>query len=557
MKRFLLFLGVISCLFCLFAINVSAEAFGGEVTDTFYVVTSQDSEAALALKAEGKEVIVLSEVYANVSSPTDSDWINSFEEGSHVELIFAENIVEAVSAYTGILLNKAMTLTVRYNGFVHLVTNTTMDKPNLFVLKHSGASINLIGSSQIYDENGDVITDFTYSSTDLEKNMLQIRHPKVYCWVYDGNAYVENIRSYTGQELVFTDNDNSGADPSVSNTYKFVDCALSSGSDPIGLLGQASAWKTVKISGGYYTSVNIHTILTGSYIKDCTIAKFTMDCWGVTNQMLVLENTTISGNIVTYTGRTHLSFYDCTFDVSKMSLGSDGAGKGYALVYTSADCENNGTVNVYRNGSGTTPVNDDSKYAQTVTDFYADPNNSALGHVSEWSYNYAGDKYVSALTASFGCSRCGAYTEEVKIDALFTTLGYSVPTFGDQTFITVGYAINREAMGEYEAFMGTTVNFGCVVAVRDLLGLGNAPLDENGDPVTLAQGQVIKADVTADCVDRMCLKVLLPEAHVSTALLMSAFVIETSADGVEVSYIQDNGALVADGAFEYVSYNNF
>ena len=83
------------------------------------------------------------------------------------------------------------------------------------------------------------------------------------------------------------------------------------------------------------------------------------------------------------------------------------------------------------------------------------------------------------------------------------------------------------------------------------------PLDENGDPVTLAQGQVVKADVTADCVDRMCLKVLLPEAHVSTALLMSAFVIETSADGVEVSYIQDNGALVADGAFEYVSYNNF
>ena len=230
MKRFLLFLGVISCLFCLFAINVSAEAFGGEVTDTFYVVASQDSEAALSLKAEGKEVIVLSEVCANVSAPTDSDWINSFAEGSHIELIFAENIIEEVSAYTGILLGKAMTLTVRYNGYVHLVTNTKMDKPNLFVLKHSGASINLIGSSQIYDENGDVITDFTYNSTDLEKNMLQIRHPKVYCWVYDGNAYVENIRSYTGQELVYTDNDNSGADPSVSNTYEFVNCALSSGS---------------------------------------------------------------------------------------------------------------------------------------------------------------------------------------------------------------------------------------------------------------------------------------------------------------------------------------
>ena len=107
MKKFALFLTVLTFICFIFAISAYASPFGGEVTDTFYVVASQDSEAALSLKAEGKEVIVLSEVYANVSAPTDSDWINSFAEGSHIELIFAENIIEEVSAYTGILLGKA------------------------------------------------------------------------------------------------------------------------------------------------------------------------------------------------------------------------------------------------------------------------------------------------------------------------------------------------------------------------------------------------------------------------------------------------------------------
>ena len=553
MKKFLLILSIISCLFCLFAVSVSAEAFGTEVTDTFYVVASQDSEAALDLKAQGKDVIVLSEVYGDTRQTSGSDWIDSFAEGSHIELIFAESIVENVGEYTGILLSKPITLTVRYNGFVHLITNGSASRENMFVLRHSDASINLMGSSEIFDENGDVITDFTYNASDLSVNKLQIRHPKVYCWVHDGNAYVENIRSYTGQELVYTD---SGSADSV-NTYEFVNCALSSGADPVGLLGQASAPKTVKISGGYYSSINIHTVRTGSFIENCTVGKFTMDNWGHSSQMLVFDNVTINNGITTYSGRTHLSFYDCTFDISKMSLGSDGGGNCYALVYTSADCENDGSLNVYRKGSGTTPVNDDSAYAQTVTDFYADPNNSALGHISEWSYNYEGDKYVSALKAVFGCSRCGSFTEEISVDALFVTLGYSVPTFIDETCITVGYAINKDAIASYESLMGSSISFGCVVAVKDLLGQNNSPLDVNGDPVTLAQGQVIKADVTDACFDQMSLKVILPEAHTSTDLLMSAYVIEANEDSVEVSYIQDNSSLVSDNCFEYVSYDNF
>ena len=558
MKKFLLILSIISCLFCLFAVSVSAEMLGTEVTDTFYVVASQDSETALNLKAQGKDVIVLSEVYGDTRQTSGSDWIDSFNDGSHIELIFAENIVEQIGEYTGILLSKSITLTVRYNGFVHLITNSSATKENTFVLRHSDASINLMGSSEIFDENGDVITDFTYNASDLSVNKLQIRHPKVYCWIHDGNAYVENIRSHTGQELVYTD---SGSADSV-NTYEFVNCALSSSTDPVGLLGQASAPKIVKISGGYYSSINIHTVRTGSFIENCTVERFSMDNWGHENQMLVFDGVTINNSITTYSGRTHLYLYDCSFDISKMSLGSDGGGKCYALVYTSADCENDGVLNVYRNGSGTTPVNgkdvnNDSKFADTVTAFYADPQNYALGHDSEWRYTYAGDKYMSELTAEYGCSRCGSIVESVLIEELFTTLGYSVPTYVATASITVGYGVNSTAIAKYEALTGSTINFGCVVAAKDRLGEGNAPLDENGEAVKLAQGRVVKADITDNVFDQINLKVVLSDEYRDTSLLLSGFIIEANGEDIEISYMQNSSSLVSNNNFEYVTYNGF
>ena len=560
MKKFALFLTVLTFICFIFAISAYASPFGGEVTDTFYVVASQDSKAATALKAEGKSIVVLSEIYANTQKTSGNDWIDNFDAGDHIELVFAENIIESVGDYTGILLSKAITLTVRYNGFLHLITDAKRDKENLFVLRHSGASINLLGSYKIYDENGEVIKDFTYSSTDLSKNSVQINHPKVYCWVHDGNAYVENIRSTTGQELVYVDNDDSNADPDIRNTYEFVNCSLYSGTDPVGLLGQGAAHKNVKICGGYYSSMTLHTIYSGSYIKDCTIGKFTMDCWSILSQMLIFENVTIEGTITTYTGRTHLSFYDCTIDVKKLSLGSDGGGSSYALVYKTAGCEA-GELSVYKNGNGSTPVNgkdvnNDSKYAQTVADFYADPANAGLGHTYDWAFNYEGAKFLSALCATKECVRCGNAIDTVTVDAMFTALGYSVPEFGTELAITVGYAINKDAISQYEELVGCKINYGCVVALKDRLGEFNAPLDENGEAVILEQGTVLKADITGTANCYMDLKVYLTEEHKDVSLLMSGFITEVTDEGVNVFYMQFGNSLVENNVFEYISYSN-
>ena len=109
MKRFLTFFSVIFILACAFALTISAEKKIEGVTDTFYVVASEDSEVALALKAEGKNIIVLANVYASTTALGENDWINQFEDGSHIELIFAENIVESVAEHKGILLKKAIT----------------------------------------------------------------------------------------------------------------------------------------------------------------------------------------------------------------------------------------------------------------------------------------------------------------------------------------------------------------------------------------------------------------------------------------------------------------
>ena len=561
MKKALLILALSAALFCLFALCVFAADGDPDVTDTFYVVSSQDSQVALDLTAQGKAVVVLAEIYASVSSTSGNDWIDSFAEGSHIELIFAETIVETVADGIGILLSKEITLTVRYNGFAHLVTNRAT-KANVFVLKHSGAKINLIGSSQIYDENGNVIKDFTYDSTDLSKNKVEIYHQKVYCWIYDGDAYIEGIRSYTGQELVYVDGDNANADPSVTNTYEYINCALNSASNSIGLLGQASARKYIKISGGYYNSVSLNTICTGSYIRNCEIGNtLFMDCWDINGNMLVVENTKIGGKISTATGRTHFSFYDCDFDLTKLSLGNDGGGSCYALVYTSATCENDGTLNVYKQGKGTTPVNskdvnNDSRYASTVSAFYADPANLAFGHdYSDVSY-FSGEKYSSSFFVETVCANCGNVSNSASAEAIFVSLGYSVPEFGSSYSITLGFMINRQAITDYENLTDTTLNYGFIVALEKKLGTDVPPLDSEGNEVVLEGSSVIKVDLTKEPNSFADLKVLLSEEYGDTSILMCLYVIEASESSIEINYLQGNGTTVSTDGFSYVSYNN-
>lgn len=545
MKKFLLFFSVLLVLGCTFALTVFAEKNIEGVTDTYYVVASQESDVANSLKAEGKSVIVLADVYSNTTALGENDWINQFEDGSHIELIFAENIVESVAEYKGILLKKAITITVKYNGFCHLVTNA-VTRENVFVLRHASAQLNLIGTTDIYDENGDVIKDFTYSTTDFTANKLQIYHSKVYAWVHDGGVYVENIRSLTGQELVYSNDDDGGEEPAINNTYEFVDCALKSGTVSVGLLGRGNARKIVKFDGGYYSKVQAHTILTGTTFKNCEIGVFEMDCWDISGQLAVFENCEI-GSVTTYTGRTHLKFIDCTISASKLSLGSDGAGKCYALVYTSPNCENAGTLNIYRNGSGATPVVDDTKYPYSMVEEYVSQN-PALGHdnqslaIYENGFSEKGYKRI-------GCTRCDNY-EAGELAPIIICYGYSTPEY-DVGGISVRYSVNNDAVDEYEAITGEDITYGVFAATKKNLG-ENDVISSDGK---VAQGAIV-AEISNKNFDIVELKIVgFTEEQKDAKLAMGAFIGVNDGESTEYSYIQA-GERAEGEKYSFVSYND-
>ena len=549
MKKVYLFLIALLAMLCLLAFTVLAQENVPAVTDTFYVVASQDSETAIELKGEGKNVIVLAEVYASTAKGATDTWLDNFEEDSHVELIFAENVTESIGTDWGIVLNKKITLTVRYNGFSHCVTNN--GRSNAFVLRHADASIRFIGTHAIDGEDGSISHDFKVNHSKPSDGNVDISHGKVYCWVYDGDVYAYNMRTSTSEEFIFTTVDDDTSNSKI-NTITLHSCA----SNWIGISGDGDK-KIIDFKDSYIRKHDFETLCTGSVIDNCVFGDdyFYMDSHGVSGEMLVIKNCKL-GTVKTDTGRTYLTLIDCDFDINNLKLGSDGGGKGYALIYTTVTCEKDGELNVYRNGGGTTPVNskdvnDDSKFAQTVIDFYANPENYAVGHNIEWSDSFAGEKYISEYTAIKGCTKCGDVVETVTLDALFTNLGYSMSLDG-KGGIVVGYLVNVDDITTYEKITGKTLKYGVFVTLKNNIG-DNSIFDENG---VCAQG-VISAEIYEKSFAAFELKVLgfTTDAQKNTKLAIGAYVAETKDGTTDYSYIQGNKPNENE-KYDFVSYND-
>ena len=548
MKKVALFLFALSTLFCLFALTTFAQDDPVAVTDTFYVVASQDSEAAIALKGEGKNVIVLAEVYASTAKGATDTWLDNFEEGSHVELIFAENVVESIGTDRGIVLNKRITLTVRYNGFSHYVTNN--GRSNAFVMRHADASIRFIGTHAIDGEDGSISKDFKPNSANPSAGNVDITHGKVYCWVYDGDVYAYNMRTSTNEEFIFTT-----ADDDVSNSKTNTITVHSCASTWIGISGDGDK-KIIDFKDSYIRSHDFESLCTGSVIDNCVFGdnSFYMDSHSLLNEMLVIKNCKLS-SIKSDTGRTNLTLIDCEFDINNLKLGSDGGGKGYALVYKTVTCENDGELNVYKYGSGTTPVNgkdvnEDSKFAQIVIDFYADPQNYAVGHNIEWSDSFADDKYLSEYSAVKGCTKCSKTVEEITLDAFFINLGYSASLDGNGG-IAIGYIINVDAIARYEEITGKTLKYGVFVTLKD--NIGDSPIfDEKEER---AQG-VISVEIDKKSFGAFELKLVgFTGEQKDVKLAMGAYVAETKEEITEYSYIQGE-APNENEKYHFVSYND-
>lgn len=537
------------------------------MTDTYYLVNSEESPIYASLTEQGYNVVCYKDIIGDTTGSQKSVFFGNFPEGAHVELIFAEDIFvseEMATNNIGVLINTKITVTFNYNGFSHYINSgyyvnesdqTVAYNNNGIVVRSPDSTVRLIGTKAVDLENGGVSQVFNVPTFDSEAGAWNVEGANLdvykasghYLQLYKGSFYIEGVRAQTSVAFVLTDND-------ASKTYEIKNSAISATNNYAVQLKSTSS-KTVKIENSYMQGLEGWSVISGSYVKNSTITGIgvVIDSWHNPGHVWEFINCEILGEkIQTSTGRTYLWFIDCNIrEGIRWNLNGDNGGNQYSRIYTSATCEAPGSLVMKQStnkGSG-------NPYANEVANYSA----PALGHTGtqEWAYNYEGDKYLSKLTVTKGCTRCGLWEPTtVAIAPMFQTLGYSVPEFGDKLSITVGFFINKEAIQKYEEISGVKINFGCAVALKDLLGENVAPLDENGNAVHLENGNVIKADITSSINSYMDVLVNIPNEHIDTELLITGYIAERKNDTLEINYMQNNNTLVQGNEFDYVSYNN-
>ena len=524
MKKRALFLIAIFALVCMLAICVGAE----ENTNTYYLVQTMDSEAAAALQAEGKSnIVTIAELTSN-SSTEPGEFFNNLSDGESVEFVLAENIVTDGTDFKCILITKAISVTMRYNGFIHAVVNGS--RYNGIVLNNRGASLKLIGSMAT-DENGVISQEFIRPTIKdgvvTERGNLDVYHiGKVYVWFMLGEIYAENLRSFTHEELVY------GGDNSATGMYEFNSCACNSNSAAISIGGQSG--KTVNVNKGYYSGISAVSVVNGSLVKDAIIGKHGVwiDSWHSSPHTWTFENCTIA-KVSSSTGRTHYVFKDCDLSKTTWSLNGDNWGDQFVRIYTSPTCTEDGTLTVKRSANKGYPT---SYYDDEIANF----SSPKLGHNVDLT-KIVGVTYESFLEYGTYIAPCARCNENAKADEstalpLFAFLGYSTPEDGSYG-IVASYTLNLKAILEYETLTATTLNYGIVAAAKQNLGENNM-LDINGNVAALDKGNVVKTEISKDYAAYDFILTKMNENQLDLELVIASYVVVKNGDDVSVVYLQ-------------------
>ena len=145
------------------------------------------------------------------------------------------------------------------------------------------------------------------------------------------------------------------------------------------------------------------------------------------------------------------------------------------------------------------------------------------------SFNY--ESYEKEGEKVINCKTCNV-TTSITTPALFVTLGYSAPEDGKNS-VAVGYKVNINALKDYEAATGNTLNYGVFVVLKDVIG--DLPIfQEDG---TTTDG-VIAADITSYEFSAFNLKVVgILDEQKDIKLAMGAYVATSKDDVTEYEYI--------------------
>ena len=557
MKKVLLTILVVALFVCALAVSVSADDVVS-AENTYYLVQSTDSALALSLQEEGKNVKSFDELLEDMgdndngvaTTKVENTFLSQFDDGEVVKLIFAESIyTENNLDYNCVLINTAITVIVDLNGYTHYVTGTN-DKGvgariNCFAISNPNATLKLYGS-KAYNENGEVDkVDPTFQApTYTEENgvsggNLDVYHPKkVYVWAFDGNVYVEGVRSYTSEELVYTGE--GGTNPSDGNydTYELKDCVLGSNTTAIGLLGKGNARKIVKSDNCYINKFIVHTVMTGSVMKNTTFKEVHLDGWDVSGQIWAFECCTVD-KITTESGRTHLTFTDCNLEKTSWSLKGDGGGDQFVRIYTSPTCTKAGAIELKRS----TNKGSNNPYEDEVNNY----NVPALGHTVDTD-NITGVTYVSYLdkgTYVGLCNVCGEVGEhnEATANPLIVFHGYSAKE--NNTAICADYTVEYDLLALYKAYSKKELTFGVVACASDnLVNKDNKPINSDGYSAEVTSGNIVNSAIENI---RSGITVKLQTTDWSNFadknMILCAYIIENG----NVGYICNKTAITAEG----------
>lgn len=459
---------------CLFAIGVFA-ADVAEPNETIYLAQSKESDVAKALIDEGKIVVtydeLLSSTYADAAE--NSAYFDKYTDGTHVEMVLIEDIFvpkTIVPSNIGILIRKAITFTVKFNGFSLYIDSQSNTEYNGIVVRNRGALIRLIGT-KAKDENGNISSDIVRPSGDIAEgtfnttgcHMDVFKYSRAFVDLYAGSAYAENLRG-TAEKGVFR-----GFSGNI-DLIELKDCALfASNNYSVDIMSHSAT--VIKANGGYYQGFEIYSPADGSLVENATVTGcgIEYDSWHNTTNTWTIKNSVVN-KVTTRSGRTHLVFIDCKFPENmSWALNGDDGGDCFVRIYTSPTCTQPGTIELKRSTAKGTA----NPYEEEVNNYSA----PALGHIvdKETATGVTWENYFENGAYEGVCARCSIATVETtpSADPLFVNRGFSYAQYADATrSMTQLFKVNKE-MTKY---LENGYDFG-VVAMLNEGGAEVSPLE--------------------------------------------------------------------------------
>ena len=424
---------------------------------------------------------------------------------------------------TDLYLNKACEIFINLNTFT-FTNNKSVGRTGDFQFSNKNAILHI--------KNGKIISNFCV----FIFNGDSAADPNAEGKEDSGQIFAEDLVIVSKEECVYGYNGSFGTlnfkncDVSTIDNYAAVSlnggCGKNTGCETGGTLYQ--------IEGGRYRGFNVYCPRAGSYMKDCEIYEKDINCdtWckhgyndGTTD--MVFTNVNAAGLAVTLSdARMTVSIIDSEFASVKMA-----SNQMYIIEYTSATCDKSGTKMSYygrtsaQRGEGTI----DTEYSAPALGHTADPNKTGDIHYDSYLEN--------GMLAT--CIRCGVTMadENIKADPLFIFLGFSTPEDGSYG-IVASYIVNVKAIEQYESKTGKSLSYGIVAGAKSLLG-DNNPLDENGNPITLEKGSVIKAEITREYASYDFILKCMNENQLDTELVIATYVEVTENSEKSIVYLQE------------------